>query len=146
MESGGATKQAFRCQQAEVRFAELGPELIASCCNALRDSIQYALDHREEALQYAMQFARDLDPQMADELNRHPYVNRRASIVMRTDAEAIVEITGTRLRGRHHPQQTERGVRRNSTWVPSRSPPEKRWKRPRLILLCLVTGVRKETA
>jgi 1,4-dihydroxy-6-naphthoate synthase len=33
---------------------------------ALRNSIQYALDHREEALAYAMQFARDLDPQLAD--------------------------------------------------------------------------------
>jgi len=43
---------------------DLGPELIASCCTALRDSIQYALDNREEALQYAMQFARDLEPQM----------------------------------------------------------------------------------
>jgi len=29
---------------------DLGPALTASCCNALRDSIQYALDHREEAL------------------------------------------------------------------------------------------------
>ena len=45
---------------------ELGPELIAACCTALRDSIRYALDNREEALQYAMQFARDLDPQLAD--------------------------------------------------------------------------------
>jgi len=33
---------------------------------ALRDSIQYALDHRDEALAYAMQFARDVDPQLAD--------------------------------------------------------------------------------
>jgi len=40
--------------------------LISSISNALRDSIQYALDHREEALAYAMQFARDLDPQLAD--------------------------------------------------------------------------------
>jgi len=45
---------------------ELGPELIAQVTRALRDSIQYALDHREPALAYAMQFARDLDPQMAD--------------------------------------------------------------------------------
>jgi 1,4-dihydroxy-6-naphthoate synthase len=45
---------------------ELGPELIAQVTKALRDSIQYALDHREPALAYAMQFARDLDPQMAD--------------------------------------------------------------------------------
>ena len=34
--------------------------------NALRDSIQHALDHREQALEYAMQFARDLDTTMAN--------------------------------------------------------------------------------
>src|SRR6516164_7676402 len=45
---------------------ELGPELIAAVTQALRESIQYALDHREEGLAYAMQFARDLDPQSAD--------------------------------------------------------------------------------
>ena len=44
----------------------LGPELMASVGGALRSSIQYALDHRDEALAYAMQFARDLDPQLAD--------------------------------------------------------------------------------
>lgn len=32
----------------------------------MRESIQYSLDHREEALNYAMQFARDLDPSLAD--------------------------------------------------------------------------------
>jgi 1,4-dihydroxy-6-naphthoate synthase len=55
---------------------DLGPELMNSCCTALRDSIQYALDNREEALQYAMQFARDLDPQMADKFVGM-YVNER---------------------------------------------------------------------
>jgi 5,8-dihydroxy-2-naphthoate synthase len=54
----------------------LGPELILSVSSALRDSIQYALDHREEALAYAMQFARDLDPQMADRFVGM-YVNER---------------------------------------------------------------------
>jgi 1,4-dihydroxy-6-naphthoate synthase len=54
----------------------LGRELIASVSAALRDSIQYALDHREEALAYAMQFARDLDPQMADKFVGM-YVNER---------------------------------------------------------------------
>jgi len=54
----------------------LGPELISSVCNALRDSIQYSLDHREEALAYAMQFARDLDPQLADKFVGM-YVNER---------------------------------------------------------------------
>ena len=54
----------------------LGPKLISSVSTALRDSIQYALDHREEALAYAMQFARDLDPQMADRFVGM-YVNER---------------------------------------------------------------------
>ena len=54
----------------------LGRELIASVSAALRDSIQYALDHREQALAYAMQFARDLDPQMADKFVGM-YVNER---------------------------------------------------------------------
>jgi 1,4-dihydroxy-6-naphthoate synthase len=54
----------------------LGRELIASVSTALRDSIQYALDHREQALAYAMQFARDLDPQMADKFVGM-YVNER---------------------------------------------------------------------
>ncbi len=55
---------------------ELGPELMASINKALRDSIQYALDHREEALAYAMQFARDLDHQLADRFVGM-YVNER---------------------------------------------------------------------
>ena len=54
----------------------LGPELISTVSGALRDSIQYALDHREQALQYAMQFARDLDPRLADRFVGM-YVNER---------------------------------------------------------------------
>lgn len=33
---------------------------------AIRRSITYALEHREEALNYALQFARDMDPELAD--------------------------------------------------------------------------------
>jgi 1,4-dihydroxy-6-naphthoate synthase len=54
----------------------LGPELMSAASQALRDSIQYALDHREEALAYAMQFARDLDTAMADKFVGM-YVNER---------------------------------------------------------------------
>jgi 1,4-dihydroxy-6-naphthoate synthase len=54
----------------------LGAELISSISVALRNSIQYALDHRDEALDYAMQFARDLDPQLADRFVGM-YVNER---------------------------------------------------------------------
>jgi 1,4-dihydroxy-6-naphthoate synthase len=44
----------------------LGNEVMHITTNALRDSIQHALDHREEALAYAMQFARDLDTTLAN--------------------------------------------------------------------------------
>jgi len=54
----------------------LGPELMARVSNALRKSIEYALDHRAEALAYALQFARDLDPQLADKFVGM-YVNER---------------------------------------------------------------------
>jgi 1,4-dihydroxy-6-naphthoate synthase len=43
---------------------------------ALRDSIQHALDHREQALDYAMQFARDLDVRLASRFVSM-YVNDR---------------------------------------------------------------------
>jgi 5,8-dihydroxy-2-naphthoate synthase len=55
---------------------ELGRETIASISDALKRSIQYALDHREQALNYALQFARDLDPQSADKFVGM-YVNER---------------------------------------------------------------------
>jgi 1,4-dihydroxy-6-naphthoate synthase len=54
----------------------LGPQLISRVTQALRESIQYALDHREQALNYAMQFARDLDMQSADAFVGM-YVNER---------------------------------------------------------------------
>jgi 1,4-dihydroxy-6-naphthoate synthase len=54
----------------------LGPELLTGVGAALRNSIQYALDHRDEALAYAMQFARDIDPQLADRFVGM-YVNER---------------------------------------------------------------------
>jgi len=55
---------------------DLGPELMTSVARAIKQSIQYALDHRSEALSYAMQFARDLDPGLADKFVGM-YVNER---------------------------------------------------------------------
>ena len=43
---------------------------------ALRESIQHALDHREQALEYAMQFARELDAGLAGRFVSM-YVNQR---------------------------------------------------------------------
>ena len=45
---------------------DLAPDVASECCRLMRESIQYALDHREEALNYAMQFARDMEPALAD--------------------------------------------------------------------------------
>ena len=67
---------------------ELGAETIQAVSQALRDSIQYALDHREPALQYAMQFARDLEPQMADKFVGM-YVNQRTLDYGEDGKEAI---------------------------------------------------------
>jgi 1,4-dihydroxy-6-naphthoate synthase len=44
----------------------LGPELGRQIARTIRDSVQYGLDHREEALNYAMQFARDMETELAD--------------------------------------------------------------------------------
>ena len=54
----------------------LGPETHAILSKALRASIQHALDHRESALDYAMQFARDLDTRLASRFVSM-YVNER---------------------------------------------------------------------
>ena len=67
---------------------ELGAELIGKVSGALRDSIQYALDHRQEALEYALQFARDLDPQLADKFVGM-YVNERTLDYGKDGREAV---------------------------------------------------------
>lgn len=45
---------------------DLGASAMREVSKLLRESIRYSLDHREDALQYAMQFARDMDPALAD--------------------------------------------------------------------------------
>jgi len=45
---------------------DIGAELIREVSQLLRESIRYSLDNREDALQYAMQFARDMDVALAD--------------------------------------------------------------------------------
>jgi 1,4-dihydroxy-6-naphthoate synthase len=69
----------------------LGKELMATVTQALRESIQYGLDHREEALAYAMQFARDLDTQKADRFVGM-YVNQRTLDYGPDGREAVVRL------------------------------------------------------
>jgi 1,4-dihydroxy-6-naphthoate synthase len=45
---------------------DLGTELMSKVSGFLHRSIQYSLDHRADALAYAMQFARDMEPALAD--------------------------------------------------------------------------------
>jgi 1,4-dihydroxy-6-naphthoate synthase len=55
---------------------DLGPEKIRTIARLLKASIGYALDHREEALNYALQFGRGLDAQQGDQFVSM-YVNER---------------------------------------------------------------------
>lgn len=45
---------------------DLGDKTIHEVARLLKASIQYALDHRQEALSYALDYARDLSPELAD--------------------------------------------------------------------------------
>jgi 1,4-dihydroxy-6-naphthoate synthase len=49
-----------------VLLRSLADDIQSECCRLLRESIQYALDNHDEALQYAMQFARDMEPRLAE--------------------------------------------------------------------------------
>lgn len=45
---------------------DLGTETIKKVSRLIRQSIQYSLVHRQEALEYALQFAGEMDPKLAD--------------------------------------------------------------------------------
>jgi 1,4-dihydroxy-6-naphthoate synthase len=45
---------------------DLDPETIRQISRLLKESIRYALAHRDEALAYALQYARDMDKSLAD--------------------------------------------------------------------------------
>ena len=46
---------------------DLGPKVCQEVTDILKQSIQYSLDHRPQAVEYALQFGRDLDRRLADE-------------------------------------------------------------------------------
>lgn len=50
---------------ANAILRSMAPDLQSECCRLLSESIQYGLDHQEEAINYALQFARDMDVPMA---------------------------------------------------------------------------------
>jgi 1,4-dihydroxy-6-naphthoate synthase len=60
---------------ANVLLRSLDAEIKSECCRLMRESIQYALDNHDEALTYALQFARDLETPLAEKFVGL-YVNR----------------------------------------------------------------------
>ena len=63
-------------------------DLIPRVSGLLRESIQYGLDHREEAVAYSLQFGRDLDLAQADEFIGM-YVNERTLAYGEDGHEAV---------------------------------------------------------
>ena len=51
---------------ANALLRSLPDEAQVEACKMMRESIQYALDNHDEALNYAMQFARDMEQPLAD--------------------------------------------------------------------------------
>jgi 1,4-dihydroxy-6-naphthoate synthase len=49
-----------------VLLRKLPDDVKSECCRMMRESIQYALDNHAEALEYALQFARDMEPRLAE--------------------------------------------------------------------------------
>jgi 1,4-dihydroxy-6-naphthoate synthase len=45
---------------------DLGPALMARLTDLVRQTVRYSLEHRKDALEHAMSFARGMDPQIAD--------------------------------------------------------------------------------
>ena len=46
---------------------DLGTETMRQISRLIKDSIRYGLDHRQEALSYALEYARDMDRGLADQ-------------------------------------------------------------------------------
>lgn len=60
-------RQSAAAAGANAIRRDLGEDVILKTGRALKRSIQYALDHREEALDYALSFARGLRREDADQ-------------------------------------------------------------------------------
>jgi len=71
----------------------LGHEVGRQVARAIKQSVAYALEHREAALNYAMQFARDMDPDVADKFVGM-YVNRWTLGYGPRGREAVRELLG----------------------------------------------------
>jgi 1,4-dihydroxy-6-naphthoate synthase len=69
---------------------DLGPEVVTEVSRCMRESIDAGLSHREEALEYALQFARGMDTPTSDEFVGM-YVNER-TIDMGEEGVAAIKL------------------------------------------------------
>lgn len=77
---------------------DLGPKVMQEITDILKKSIQYSLDHRAEAVDYALQFGRDLNRKLADQfvgmyvnkwtLDYGPRGREAISLLLKRGAEA----------------------------------------------------------
>jgi 1,4-dihydroxy-6-naphthoate synthase len=72
---------------------DLGPDLIRRLSGMLHASIAYALDHRAEAIAYAMQFGRGLDQAKTDRFVGM-YVNELTLAYGDRGREAVFRLLG----------------------------------------------------
>jgi len=75
----------------------LGPRLGCQIAKTIRNSVAYGLEHREEALNYAMQFAREMNMELADAFIRM-YVNKWTLGYGEKGRQAVKELI---VRGTH---------------------------------------------
>jgi 1,4-dihydroxy-6-naphthoate synthase len=85
---------------------ELGPEVMKAVGAALKESIEYALANRDAALEYAMQFARDLDRQTANQFVGM-YVNDRTVDYGEDGKEAVRRLLDMGFRAGIIPHQAK---------------------------------------
>jgi 1,4-dihydroxy-6-naphthoate synthase len=67
---------------------DLGEDMISEVSSLLKESIQYSLDNRDDALEYAMQFAREMDQELADKFVAM-WVNERTLDYGESGREAV---------------------------------------------------------
>lgn len=70
---------------------DLGPEAAGQIAGILKESIEYALMNRKDALEYALPFGRGIDPGVADRFVGM-YVNERTVSMSPVDREAIEKL------------------------------------------------------
>ena len=82
-----------------VLLRSLEPDIQSECCRLMKESIQYALDNHDEALAYAMQFARDMEPRLAEKFVGHVRESLHGGC-RRSDSQGRAETARSRIRGR----------------------------------------------